>query len=105
MLILSVNILIQKVCLANFIIRNILIINHKGEDVSYEKLRKNLNNGDYKYVKQVFHHGEYYIYGEIFDIFLIYSIDPYHINFINNKVDKLRIYDDDNSKFINSKAE
>ncbi|MGP1958103.1 MAG: hypothetical protein ACTTNT_01515 [Arsenophonus sp.] len=41
----------------------------------------------------MFHHGKYYFYGEIFDIFLIGNFNPYHINFINNKIDKLRIYD------------
>ncbi|MFP3014592.1 MAG: transcription-repair coupling factor [Arsenophonus sp.] len=91
LLIVSIDVLMQKVCPFDFITSNVLII-HKGEKFSHEKILNFLDKVGYMHVAQVLKHGEYAIRGELLDIFPMGSLNPCRINFFNNKINSLRIF-------------
>ncbi|MGP1959747.1 MAG: transcription-repair coupling factor [Arsenophonus sp. NC-TX2-MAG3] len=99
LLIIPVNTLMQKVCPADFLISNALVI-HKGNKLSPEKLRNNLDKAGYRYVEQVLEHGEYTIRGSLLDLFPMGSNDPYRIDFFDNEIDSLRTFNVDSQLTI-----
>ncbi|MGP1958712.1 MAG: transcription-repair coupling factor [Arsenophonus sp. NC-CH8-MAG3] len=94
LLIVPVNTLMQKVCPADFLISNALLI-HKWSKLSREKLRNSLDKAGYRYVEQVLEHGEYTTRGSLLDLFPMGSNDPYRIDFFDDEIDSLRTFNVD----------
>ncbi|MFS1563458.1 MAG: transcription-repair coupling factor [Candidatus Arsenophonus phytopathogenicus] len=94
LLIVPVNTLMQKVCPADFLISNALVM-HKGDKLSRENLRNNLDKVGYRHVEQVLEHGEYATRGALIDLFPMGSDNPYRIDFFDDEIDSLRTFDID----------
>lgn len=99
LLIVPVNTLMQKVCPIDFLTSNALIM-QKGDKLSREKLRNNLDKAGYRHVEQVLEHGEYATRGALLDLFPMGSDYPYRIDFFDDEIDSLRTFDVDNQLTI-----
>ncbi|PHM67177.1 transcription-repair coupling factor [Xenorhabdus stockiae] len=98
-LILPVNTLMQRVCPHEYLQGHALIM-HKGQRISRDKLRANLEQAGYRSVEQVLEHGEFATRGALFDLFPMGSEHPYRIDFFDDEIDSLRTFDVDSQRTL-----
>ncbi|WP_446469371.1 transcription-repair coupling factor [Xenorhabdus stockiae] len=98
-LILPVNTLMQRVCPHEYLQGHALIM-HKGQSISRDKLRANLEQAGYRSVEQVLEHGEFATRGALFDLFPMGSEHPYRIDFFDDEIDSLRTFDVDSQRTL-----
>lgn len=91
-LILPINTLMQKVCPSSYLSGHVFIM-QKGQKISRESLRIELENAGYRNVSQVMEHGEYATRGALFDIYPMGSVSPYRLDFFDDEIDSIRIFD------------
>ncbi|WCG84599.1 transcription-repair coupling factor [Pectobacterium sp. A5351] len=99
-LILPVNTLMQRVCPHNFLHGHALVLK-KGQRLSRDKLRSQLEQAGYRSVDQVMEHGEYATRGALLDLFPMGSEEPYRIDFFDDEIDSLRLFDVDTQRTLN----
>ncbi|PMN62835.1 transcription-repair coupling factor [Enterovibrio norvegicus] len=95
--IIPVSTLLQRVMPRSFLVQHALIVK-KGDRVSLEKLRHQLELSGYRHVDQVIEHGEYASRGSIIDLFPMGSNQPYRIDFFDDEVDTIREFDPENQR-------
>ncbi|KYP97425.1 transcription-repair coupling factor [Sodalis-like endosymbiont of Proechinophthirus fluctus] len=98
-IILQVNTLIQRVCPHNFLHRRTLLMT-KGQSLSRETLHAQLERAGYRSVYQVMEHGEFAARGALLDLYPMGSEEPYRIDFFDNDIDSLRIFDVDTQRTL-----
>ncbi|MDC9592247.1 transcription-repair coupling factor [Xenorhabdus sp. IM139775] len=98
-LILPVNTLMQRVCPHAYLKGHALIM-HKGQRLSRDKLRTELEQAGYRSVEQVLEHGEFATRGALFDLFPMGSESPYRIDFFDDEIDSLRTFDVDTQRTL-----
>ncbi|CAD6508703.1 transcription-repair coupling factor [Candidatus Profftia tarda] len=98
--IMPVKSLMQRVCPHEFLHRHSLIM-QKGQKLSGDRLRIKLQKAGYRSVDQVVEHGEFATRGSLLDLYPMGSDNPYRINFLNGKIDSLRIFDIDSQRTLN----
>lgn len=98
-IIVPVNTLMQKVCPHKFLHSHALIMK-KGQRLSREKLRSQLEKAGYRSVEQVLEHGEYATRGALLDLYPMGSEQPYRIDFFDNEIDSLRVFDVDSQRTL-----
>lgn len=99
-LILPVNTLMQRVCPHRFLHGHALVLK-KGQRLSRDKLRSQLEQAGYRSVDQVMEHGEYATRGALLDLFPMGSEEPYRIDFFDDEIDSLRLFDVDTQRTLN----
>ncbi|QHP82609.1 transcription-repair coupling factor [Pectobacterium odoriferum] len=99
-LILPVNTLMQRVCPHSFLHGHALVLK-KGQRLSRDKLRSQLEQAGYRSVDQVMEHGEYATRGALLDLFPMGSEEPYRIDFFDDEIDSLRLFDVDTQRTLN----
>ncbi|SLM63665.1 MULTISPECIES: transcription-repair coupling factor [Dickeya] len=99
-LILPVNTLMQKVCPHNFLHGHALMLK-KGQHLSREALRHQLEQAGYRSVDQVMEHGEFATRGALLDLFPMGSEEPFRIDFFDDEIDSLRLFDADTQRTLN----
>ncbi|QQG26926.1 transcription-repair coupling factor [Pectobacterium carotovorum] len=99
-LILPVNTLMQRVCPHSFLHGHALVLK-KGQRLSRDKLRTQLEQAGYRSVDQVMEHGEYATRGALLDLFPMGSEEPYRIDFFDDEIDSLRLFDVDTQRTLN----
>ncbi|MEI7106750.1 transcription-repair coupling factor [Pectobacterium versatile] len=99
-LILPVNTLMQRVCPHSFLHGYALVLK-KGQRLSRDKLRSQLEQAGYRSVDQVMEHGEYATRGALLDLFPMGSEEPYRIDFFDDEIDSLRLFDVDTQRTLN----
>ncbi|BES85287.1 transcription-repair-coupling factor [Pectobacterium araliae] len=99
-LILPVNTLMQRVCPHSFLHGHALVLK-KGQRLSRDKLRSQLEQAGYRSVDQVMEHGEYATRGALLDLFPMGSEEPYRIDFFDDDIDSLRLFDVDTQRTLN----
>ncbi|MEE3661927.1 transcription-repair coupling factor [Brenneria sp. g21c3] len=99
-LILPINTLMQRVCPHNFLHGHALMLK-KGQRLSRDKLRTQLEQAGYRSVDQVMEHGEYATRGALLDLFPMGSEEPYRIDFFDDEIDSLRLFDVDTQRTLN----
>ncbi|MCG8154736.1 transcription-repair coupling factor [Brenneria goodwinii] len=99
-LILPVNTLMQRVCPHNFLHGHALMLK-KGQRLSRDKLRSQLEQAGYRSVDQVMEHGEFSTRGALLDLFPMGSDEPYRIDFFDDEIDSLRLFDVDTQRTLN----
>lgn len=72
----------------------------QGDLRDITSMQKELTNHGYLKVEQVLEHGEFAIRGSILDLFPMGSDDPYRIDFIDDEVDSIQIFDVENQRSI-----
>lgn len=96
-LILPVTTLMQRVCPHSFLHNHALVIK-KGQQLSRDGLRNQLDMAGYRHVDQVMEHGEYAIRGALLDLFPMGSEQPWRIDFFDDEIDSLRLFDVDSQR-------
>ena len=96
-LILPVNTLMQRVCPHTFLHGHALVMS-KGQKLSRDTLRAQLEQAGYRSVDQVMEHGEYATRGALLDLYPMGSERPYRIDFFDDEIDSLRLFDVDTQR-------
>ncbi len=99
LLILPVNTLMQRVCPHSYLHGHALVMK-KGQQRSRDALRDQLEQAGYRHVDQVMEHGEYATRGALLDLFPMGSVHPYRIDFFDDEIDSLRIFDVDTQRSL-----
>ncbi len=98
-IILPVNTLMQRVCPHSFLHRHTLLMT-KGQRLSRDRLRAQLEQAGYRSVDQVLEHGEFATRGALLDLYPMGSEEPYRIDFFDDEIDSLRIFDVDTQRTL-----
>ena len=98
-LILPVNTLMQRVCPHNFLHGHALVMK-KGQQLSRDNLRSELEQAGYRSVDQVMEHGEFATRGALLDLYPMGSEQPYRIDFFDDEIDSLRVFDVDTQRTL-----
>jgi len=100
-LILPVNTLMQRVCPHQFLQGHALVMK-SGQKMSRDLLREQLDQAGYRHVDQVMEHGEYAIRGALLDLFPMGSEQPFRIDFFDDEIDSLRLFDVDSQRTLDA---
>ena len=98
-LILPVNTLMQRVCPHSFLHGHALVMK-KGQPLSRDALRSQLEQAGYRHVDQVMEHGEYATRGALLDLYPMGSVQPYRLDFFDDEIDSLRLFDVDTQRTL-----
>jgi len=99
MLIMPVNTLMQRVCPHAYLHGHALVM-QQGQKLSRDRLRDQLEQAGYRHVDQVMEHGEYATRGALLDLFPMGSEQPYRIDFFDDEIDSLRLFDVDSQRTL-----
>ena len=102
-LIIPVSTLMQRVCPHNFLHGHALVMK-KGQRLSRDALRSQLDSAGYRHVDQVMEHGEYATRGALLDLFPMGSEQPYRLDFFDDEIDSLRLFDVDSQRTLEEVA-
>ncbi len=95
--ILPINTLMQRLAPPEFLQQNVFLVK-KGEQLDFTKLCQQLAKAGYRAVDQVLSHGEYALRGGLLDLFPMGSDVPYRLDFFDDEVDSIRIFDVDSQR-------
>ncbi len=98
-LIVPVNTLMQRVCPHSFLHGHALVMK-KGQRLSRDALRTQLDSAGYRHVDQVMEHGEYATRGALLILFPMGSELPYRLDFFDDEIDSLRVFDVDSQRTL-----
>lgn len=98
-IVLPVNTLMQKVCPHSFLVGHALVMT-KGQLLSRDKLRAELERAGYRPVDQVMEHGEFATRGALLDLFPMGSDIPYRLDFFDDEIDSIRTFDIDTQRTL-----
>ncbi|PVF41293.1 transcription-repair coupling factor [Yersinia pestis] len=98
-IILPINTLMQRVCPHEFLHGHALVMK-KGQHLSRDKLRAQLEQAGYRSVEQVMEHGEFATRGALLDLYPMGSNEPYRIDFFDDDIDSLRVFDVDSQRTL-----
>ncbi len=95
--IVPISTLIQRLAPKQYIEANSLIIK-KGDKKDLHQLRQSLEASGYRCVEQVMEHGEFSARGAILDIFPMGSNTPFRLDFFDDEIDEIRLFDPENQR-------
>ncbi|KAG6336727.1 hypothetical protein ID866_2381 [Astraeus odoratus] len=98
-LIVPVNTLMQRVCPHSYLHGHALVMK-KGQRLSRDTLRDQLDGAGYRHVDQVMEHGEYATRGALLDLYPMGSDQPYRLDFFDDEIDSLRVFDADTQRTL-----
>ncbi|WP_058909707.1 transcription-repair coupling factor [Entomohabitans teleogrylli] len=98
-LIVAVSTLMQRVCPHSYLHGHALVMK-KGQRLSRDTLRAQLDQAGYRHVDQVMEHGEYATRGALLDLYPMGSEQPYRLDFFDDEIDSLRIFDVDSQRTL-----
>lgn len=98
-LIMPVNTLMQRVCPHSYLHGHALVMK-KGQRLSRDNLRGQLEQAGYRSVDQVMEHGEFATRGALLDLYPMGSDQPYRIDFFDDDIDSLRVFDVDTQRTL-----
>ena len=95
--IVPVTTLVQRLAPKKYIETNSLII-EKGDKKDLHQLRQDLEASGYRCVDQVMEHGEFSARGAILDVFPMGSNTPFRLDFFDDEIDEIRLFDPENQR-------
>ncbi len=98
-IILPVNTLMQRVCPHEFLHGHALLV-EKGQHLARDTLLSQLEQAGYRSVEQVMEHGEFATRGALLDLYPMGSEQPYRIDFFDDNIDSLRLFDADSQRTL-----
>jgi transcription-repair coupling factor (superfamily II helicase) len=96
-IIVPVTTLVQKLAPQQYIEANSLVVN-QGDKKDLHQLRKNLEANGYRCVDQVMEHGEFSARGAILDLFPMGSNIPYRLDFFDDEIEEIRLFNPENQR-------
>ena len=91
-MIIPVSTLIQKLAPPSFLEQHSLVM-QVGDIVDLIEMRERLVKAGYYAVDQVMEHGEFALRGSILDLFPMGSSSPFRIDFFDNEIDSIKLFD------------
>ncbi len=98
-LLISAPALMQLVAPRGFLDQHSLLI-ERDQQLEREQFRERLIEAGYRHVSVVEEHGEFTHRGSIMDLFPMASRHPYRIDFLDDDVDSIRVFDPDTQRGI-----
>ena len=95
--IVPVSTLVQRLAPKQYLDNNSLFI-QKGQIKDLHQLRQELEASGYRCVEQVMEHGEFSARGAILDLFPMGSNTPYRLDFFDNEIEDIRLFDPDDQR-------
>lgn len=95
--IVPVSTLLQRLAPRVYLDQNSLLIN-KGDKKDLHQLRTELEASGYRCVDQVLEHGEFSARGAILDLFPMGSQTPFRLDFFDDEIDEIRLFDPENQR-------
>jgi len=95
--IVPVTTLVQRLAPKQYIEANSLLIK-KGDKKDLHQLRQELEASGYRCVDQVMEHGEFSARGAILDLFPMGSNTPFRLDFFDDEIDEIRLFDPENQR-------
>ncbi|MCW8832095.1 MAG: DEAD/DEAH box helicase, partial [Colwellia sp.] len=89
--------LAQKLAPKQYLDANSLMIK-KGDNKDLHQLRQELEANGYRCVEQVMEHGEFSARGAILDLFPMGSKTPFRLDFFDDEIDEIRLFDPENQR-------
>jgi transcription-repair coupling factor (superfamily II helicase) len=91
-IIVPINTLMLRLAPKSFLGMNSLVID-QSQKINMHDLRLQLDASGYRAVEQVMEHGEFSIRGSIVDLYPMGSKHPYRLDFFDDEVDSIRLFD------------
>lgn len=98
-LIISVNTIMGRLAPTTYVNSQAIVLK-KGENVNIAKFKEKLIESGYLNAKLVLEHGEFASRGEIIDLFPMGSNVPYRIDFFDDEIESISIFDLDTQRSI-----
>mgnify|MGYP003385195337 CR=1 FL=1 len=95
--IVPVTTLVQRLAPKQYLEANSLVIS-KGDKKDLHQLRQELEASGYRCVDQVMEHGEFSARGAILDLFPMGSKTPFRLDFFDDEIDEIRLFDPENQR-------
>ncbi|WDE01306.1 transcription-repair coupling factor [Thalassomonas actiniarum] len=95
--IVPVTTLMQRLAPKQYLDANSLVIK-KGDKKDLHQLRQELEASGYRHVDQVMEHGEFSARGAILDLFPMGSTSPFRLDFFDDEIDEIRLFDPDSQR-------
>lgn len=95
--IVPVSTLAQRLAPKQYLESMSLVIN-KGDKKDLHQLRQELEASGYRHVDQVMEHGEFSARGAILDLYPMGSKSPYRLDFFDDEIDEIRLFDPENQR-------
>ena len=95
--IVPVTTLVQRLAPKQYLEANSLVIS-KGDRKDLHQLRQELEASGYRCVDQVMEHGEFSARGAILDLFPMGSKTPFRLDFFDDEIDEIRLFDPENQR-------
>jgi len=89
--------LLQRLAPKQYLDANSLLIS-KGDKKDLHQLRQELEASGYRCVDQVMEHGEFSARGAIIDLFPMGSKMPFRLDFFDDEIDEIRLFDPENQR-------
>ncbi|MCJ8319379.1 MAG: transcription-repair coupling factor [Colwellia sp.] len=96
-IIVPITTLLQRLAPQQYLEANSLLIK-KGDKKDLHQLRQSLEASGYRCVDQVMQHGEFSARGAILDLFPMGSNHPFRLDFFDDEIDEIRIFDPENQR-------
>ena len=96
-IIVPVTTLVQKLAPKQYIEANSLIIK-QGDKKDLHQMRQALEASGYRNVDQVLEHGEFSARGAILDLFPMGSTKPFRLDFFDDEIDEIRLFDPESQR-------
>lgn len=103
-IIVPISTLLHRLAPKSYLESNSLMIK-KGDKKDLHKLRQELENNGYRAVDQVMEHGEFSARGAILDLYPMGSEVPFRLDFFDNEIDEIRIFDPDTQRSLDKITE
>ncbi|MBI2381080.1 MAG: transcription-repair coupling factor [Gammaproteobacteria bacterium] len=96
-LVVPVSTLLQRLAPRRYVAGSTLLL-AKGDRLDPVAFRERLTAAGYRSVGQVMEHGEFALRGSLLDLFPMGSTTPYRIDFFDDEVDSIRVFDVDSQR-------
>jgi transcription-repair coupling factor (superfamily II helicase) len=96
-IIVPITTLVQKLAPKQYIEANSLIIK-QGDKKDLHQMRRALEASGYRNVDQVLEHGEFSARGAILDLFPMGSTKPFRLDFFDDEIDEIRLFDPESQR-------
>ncbi|OGT07163.1 MAG: transcription-repair coupling factor, partial [Gammaproteobacteria bacterium GWF2_41_13] len=97
----SINTLLQRIAPPDYLALYSLSL-QKGQLLPLMQFREMLNKSGYRFVSEVFEHGDYAVRGSLIDLYPMGSDYPYRIDLLDDEIDSLRTFDPETQRSIQS---
>ncbi len=95
--IVPISTLVQRLAPKQYLEANSLVIKN-GDRKDLHQLRQELEASGYRAVDQVMEHGEFSARGAILDLFPMGSNTPFRLDFFDDEIDEIRLFDPENQR-------